>query len=297
MSRHLIQLCKIPILAATLGMLASCAGTVDQPSGPAPDRSSLSGNGPYQIRAYQSAPVPEQYASATIYYPLDKPSAMGGVAIAPGYTERQRHINWWGGRLASHGFAVLVLDTNDPEAPPEQRAAALTAAVDTLRAENDRRESPLFERLDPQRMAVMGHSMGGGGALLAADRNNDALAAALALTPWQPDGSFAGIAVPTLIIAGENDRIAPVAEHAWPHFQSLPAGTPRAYLEVASGDHFIGNNRAEYLHPLMSRYAVAWLKRHVDGDQRYHPFIHGEPVNRDSSRFSRLVTEPGESSE
>ena len=62
---------------------------------------------------------------------------IGGVAIAPGFTEEQRHIDWWGPRLASHGYAVLILDTNEPRDRPDVRADALIAAVGVLKAENN----------------------------------------------------------------------------------------------------------------------------------------------------------------
>lgn len=300
MSRHfscssrsrLSRLYRSGLAAIAALFLAGCANTTMQ--GPEPERNDLVGSGPYQIRAYQSAPVPDEYAAATIYYPLDADSSVGGVAIAPGYTEAQRHINWWGGRLASHGFAVIVIDTNSPDDRPQARADGLMAAIETLRNENDRAGGPLFQRLASDRMAVMGHSMGGGGALLAADQHSGELLASIPFTPWQPEGGFSETTVPTLIMAGEQDRIAPVAEHASVHFQSLPEGTPRVYMEVAGGDHFIANNRSGYLHPLLSRYAVAWLKLYVDGDERYEPFIYGEIAEQDTTRFSRYITEAAE---
>ena len=91
---------------------------------------------------YTDFPDVPEFGDATIYYPLDTPESIGGVAIAPGYTERQSHIEWWGPRLASHGYAVLVLDTNDRRNRPDLRADALIAAVITLRAENTRSGSP-----------------------------------------------------------------------------------------------------------------------------------------------------------
>lgn len=273
-------------------ILAACAGTAP-PTGPEPTVESLSRSGPHEIRAYISAPVPEEYARATIYYPLETDELIGGVAISPGYTQSQRHINWWGSRLATHGYAVLVLDTNTLEDRPEARGAALDAGIEVLRNESDREDSPLHGRIDVRRMAVMGHSMGGGGALASAKRNDARVAAAIPFTPWYPDGDFSDTEVPTMIMAGETDRIAPVAEHAWPLFQSLPEATPRVYLEIAGGNHFIGNNMSQRWHPVLSRYAIAWLKIHMDGDERYRRFIEGEiPENDARHFFSRYITLP-----
>jgi hypothetical protein len=43
------------------------------------------------------------------------------------FTEKQCHINWRGSLLARHGYAVIILDTNDPRERREARAEALMA--------------------------------------------------------------------------------------------------------------------------------------------------------------------------
>ncbi|MGQ9425118.1 alpha/beta hydrolase family protein [Gilvimarinus sp. F26214L] len=257
---------------------------------PAPTADYLSGDGVYQVESYTDLPDAPEYAEATVYYPADKTEPFGAVAIAPGFTETQDAIDWWGPRLASHGYAVLIFNTNQPRDYPILRADGLIAAIEVLHDENSRSGSPLRGKLDTDRMAVMGHSMGGGGALLAAHGHSDRVRAAIPFTPWQPDADFSGITVPTLVIAGETDRIAKVAEHAWPHYQAIPDSTTKVYLEFAGGNHFIGNSARSNLdvHPQMGRYAIAWLKLHVDGDSAYAPFIFGDVPNQDKDILSRF---------
>ncbi len=272
--------------------LLSCTGTSQMSTANGgPTAESLSHSGSFQIRAYTSMPDAPEYADATIYYPINTVAPIGGVVVAPGFTERQRHINWWGSFLATHGYAVLILDSNDVRESPEVRALALMAGVRTLREENQRRDSPLFSKLDTTKTAIMGHSMGGGGVLLAANAYSNELSAAIPLTPWQPDGNFGDITVPTLIIAGEVDSIAPVADHAWPHYQSLATETQRAFLELKDGDHFIANSAAQTTHPLVGRYALAWLKLQMDGDERYRQFFSGKLQRADSRMLSRYELE------
>jgi triacylglycerol lipase len=278
---------------ALLPLVAACA-TAGRPSaGPgAVDVAALDGYGPLEVRRYADFPDAPEFAGATIYYPAEAPGLLGGVAIAPGFTEEQRHISWWGPRLASHGYAVLLLDTNDPREPPSARAAALVAGVRLLRAEGRREASPLFGRIDPDKMAIMGHSMGGGGALLAANEHSDEIRAVIPFTPWEPESSLDGVRAPTLILAGSDDTVAEVADHAWRHFGLIPEATPKVYLEVAGGSHFIADTDRGSDLPTLGRYALAWLKLYVDGDERYRGALYGTLPPADAAKFSRYITNP-----
>ena len=277
-------------LSFTLGMLL-VSGASGQ-GGPAPTIASLSGDGVYEVMTYTDFPDAQEFGDATIYYPVATPAAIGGVAVAPGFTEQQRHINWWGPRLASHGYAVLVLDTNERREQPDLRADALIAAVRILRAENGRNGSPLSGRIDVGKMAIMGHSMGGGGTLIAAHEHSDEIQAAIPFTPWQPDGVFDGITVPTLVMAGSADRIARVEDHACPHFLSIPDSTTKVYMEIEGGTHYIADSERGPDLATVGRYGIAWLKLYLDGDERYRDFIYGEHHETDMAKFSRYVANP-----
>lgn len=260
------------------------------------DRESLGRPGPYQVAYYSDLPDVPEYGAATMYFPANKAQTFGGVAIAPGFTETRENIDWWGDHLASHGFAVLILDTNQPRDDPAMRAEALMAAVQVIRGENSRMGSALRGKIETDRMAIMGHSMGGGGTLLAANAHGDQLKAAIPFTPWLPDADFNNVAVPTLLIAGETDNIAKVSEHAWPHFQTLPDSIPRIYLEIRDGNHFIANSTVdnERMNPnidvydLVGSMSVAWLKLFVDEDERYREIVFGEMQDADMARLSKL---------
>ncbi len=288
----LYRLSRLPAFMLLALLFAACSTSVTNRTGdPNISIASLSADGPYAVRAYTSFPEVGEFADATIYYPLDAETPVGGVAVSPGFTELQRAINWWGPRLASHGFAVLILDTNEPRDSPELRAEALISAVRLLKAENSRPDSPLNGRIDVNKMAIMGHSMGGGGTLIAANNYSDEIQAAIPFTPWQPEGDFSQITVPTLVIAGAADRIAAVSDHAWPHYQSLPHSTTRVYLEVAGGNHFLANSSGPDLSTI-GRYGIAWLKLYLDGDERYRDFIYGEAQKVDTGKFSRYIANP-----
>ena len=291
MMRRPAQASLLTVLAILLVSCATDGPGVSQ--GPPPTIASLSGDGAYRIMTYTDFPDAPEFGDATVYYPVDTPGPIGGVAISPGWTERQRHISWWGPRLASHGYAVLILDTNDARRDqPEERAEALIAAVRILRGENDRAGSPLRGRIDAGKMAIMGHSMGGGGTLIAANNYPDEIQAAIPFTSWQPDGDFDRITAPTLVMAGSADRVAAVADHAWPHYQSIPESTAKVFMEIDGGSHYIGDTTRGTDLATIGRYGIAWLKLYLDGDERYESFIYGAEAEADRDKFSRYLISP-----
>ena len=277
--------------ASVFTLLYSLSLAADSPPSPA----MLEKPGPFTVGTYTDFPAVTEFKAGTIYYPQNKASGIGGVAISPGFVEAQENMSWWGPHLASHGFAVLTLDTNELRDQPDVRANALMAAIGILRGENNRDGSPLEGKIDTEKMAIMGHSMGGGGTLLAASANSATLKAAIPFTPWLREGSYDNITIPTLIIAGEIDRIAPKDQHAWPMYQKLADDLPRMYLEIKGGNHFIANTDTEGerlspnidVHDLVGRMGLAWLKLYVDGDESYRSILFGELSGNDSERLSR----------
>jgi len=209
--------------------------------------------------------------------------------VAPGFTEAQNAISGWGQFLASHAFVVLTLDTNTGFDQPQQRADALMAAIGTLTQENQRSGSPVAGKIDTTRFVIMGHSMGGGGTLIAANTNSSKLKAAVPLTPWSSaPNAFPNVTVPTLIVAGQNDAIAGANQHAFPFYQSIPGSTKKAYIELAGGDHFVANNPigATPASKAVARHGLSWIKLHADGDTRYRALLQQDPA---FSRFQSTL--------
>ena len=238
--------------------------------GPDPTATAIERNGPF---AYASTVVADSatpgFGAATIYHPTDTTlPRLGGVAVAPGYTETQSAVAWFGPRLASHGFVVITFDTLSPYDQPAARGDQLLAALDYLTG-----ASAVAGRVDATRLAVMGHSMGGGGSLEAV-KKRPALQAAIPLTPWHTDKTWPEPTTPTLVVGAENDSIAPVSTHAEPFYTSLTAAQEKAYLELNRASHSATNSD----NAPTSRYSVAWLKRFVDNDARYDQFLCPPPA-------------------
>nr|WP_020545329.1 lipase [Nonomuraea coxensis] len=206
------------------------------------------------------------FGGGVIYYPTDtSQGTFGAIAISPGYTATWSSLAWLGPRIASHGFVVIGIETNTIYDQPASRGRQLLAALDYL---TQRSSTTIRSRIDSSRLAVAGHSMGGGGTLEAAN-DRPSLQAAVPIAPWNLTKTWSGIRVPTMIIGGQTDSIAPVATHSQPFYTSIPASSEKAYLELAGASHFF----PQTTNTTMAKSMVAWLKRWVDDDTRYDPFL------------------------
>lgn len=217
--------------------------------------------GPFAV-AKVSVPAGNGFGGGTITYPTDTSQGkFGAVAVSPGFTGPESSIAWLGPRLASHGFVVITISTNTLFDQPDSRGAQLLAALDYVT-----KAGSVRDRVDPTRLAVMGHSMGGGGALYAAAQR-PALKAAVPLLAWSNTKWWTSVKVPTMVVGAENDLIASVGSHSEPFYQSL--GGEKAYLEMNDAGHFAVN----FPSATVGKFTVSWLKRFVDSDTRYDQFL------------------------
>ena len=213
------------------------------------------------------------YGDATIYYPTNAAPPFASVAIVPGFFATQSSVEEWGPFLATHGIVTIIIDTNSVFDNPDNRADGLIDALETMRQENTRNTSPLFGDLDITKFAVMGWSMGGGGAQLAASLDPN-LKAVIALAPWlsSPNSNDLNHSVPVLILSGENDTTAPVNNHADVHYNLTPATTDKMIFEVANGNHSIANDPAN-VQGEIGQYGLAWLQYYLLDDSCYCPLV------------------------
>ncbi|PWR09075.1 triacylglycerol lipase [Micromonospora acroterricola] len=231
--------------------------------GPAPTAASIAATtGPFAV-ASVSVPRGNGFGGGVIYYPTStSQGTFGGVAISPGLNGTWAGIAWLGPRLASQGFVIFGIETNNLNDSPASRGTQLLAALDFLT-----RSSSVRTRVDASRLAVAGHSMGGGGALSAA-LQRPSLQAAIGNAPHLPSGSLATDRVPTLIYAMQNDTLV-TPSRLTSLYNSMPATTERAYIEVAGAGHnYIGQPSTT-----LARTMIPWLKIFVDNDARYSQFL------------------------
>jgi dienelactone hydrolase len=262
----------VAVVLVTVGLLTGpdpASAETEYRRGPDPTETSVTAAvGPF---ATASTSVPASvtgFGGGLIYYPTDtSQGAFGAVAVAPGFLGSSANYTWMGPRLASQGFVVFLINTDSRLDQPPSRGDQLLAALDYLVT-----SSSVRSRIDPGRLAVAGHSMGGGGTLEAAT-DRPGLQAAIPLQPWHSTKSWPNVQVPTMIIGAENDTTAPVAQHAEPFYESIPATTEKAYLELNGADHRVSTagDTTE------AKFMIVWLKRYVDNDTRYEQFICPNP--------------------
>jgi dienelactone hydrolase len=262
------------VVAVLVGVNHSAASAVEL--GPDPTVASITAaRGPFAT-ATASAPVGNGFGGGTVYYPTDA-GTYGAIVTLPGFLNAGSVMAPYGQRLASHGFVVLVANTNTVLDFPAQRATEGLAALDWLT-----QRSPVANRTDPGRQAIMGYSMGGGGTLAATQRR-PSLKAAVGLAPWNIGTSYTGDRVPTMIVTCTGDVLATPATMGRPWYNQFSG--PKAAFEMTAGNHGC---------PLMSAQAIGnrvlvWMKRFVDDDMRYQQFLCPQPVAAPGSTDWRIA--------
>ncbi|NLW63611.1 MAG: hypothetical protein GX052_05860, partial [Syntrophomonadaceae bacterium] len=118
-----------------------------------------SGNGPYSYSTYQ---LPGWSHGATVYYPTNASAPFSGIVFCPPYTGTQIMFRDWGPFFASHGIVLVTMDTSSILISVDERAVEQRTVLNLLKAENSRSGSPLYQKLDTDRVGAMGWSMGGG---------------------------------------------------------------------------------------------------------------------------------------
>lgn len=277
-------------LACTFLMPGAHASSYE--NGPSPTAALLAAeSGPYSTATYKISSTTakaEGYGGATVHYPSATAAGetFGVVVMVPGFLAFQAVYDWLVKRVASHGFVVINMDTLGRADYPDERAQQAAQALRHVSSLAQSGQTPFSRVADTSRQAIIGNSMGGGGALSAAVAD-PSLKAVVALQPWHTTKNFAGVASPTLIVACEKDSIAPNDTHSDVFYTSLGSTVPRAEIEMRGAGHLCATFLASKAQKAtMGKSSVAWLKRFVDNDQRYDSLVKGGINQGEFSRFT-----------
>lgn len=206
------------------------------------------------------------YFGATVYYPTNATPPYASIAIVPGFSASPDSVEQWGPFYASHGIVTIIIGTNSIFDFPEARAEALLDALETLREENTRNDSPLLGAIDEDKFAVSGHSMGGGGAQRAAVLDNS-IKGVVALCPWLPNPDL-DHSSPVVIFSGQDDAVAPPGIHANIHYDNTPNSTNKLLFEIENGDHSVANT-PDGGNTSVGKIALSWFNLYVAQNDCY----------------------------
>ena len=174
--------------------------------------------------------LPEGYEKSTNHWPL--------ILYLHGGSARGNDI----GQMKKMGLTEKV--EADPKVPfivvsPQCRPGEIWTDVDALAAVLD--DVARTHRIDPDRVYVTGHSMGGRGALYIAYKMPDRFAAIVSLGVYSPITAWAGklATVPLWLFHGRNDQFTPLKEvEELVHAIEAAGGHPQLSV-LPERDHYI----------------------------------------------------------
>ncbi len=263
-----------PMVLALAGASTAWADTATW-KGPAPTDAWISAKGPFALGTSR-LPSSSAYGSATtVYHPTDRSVGRYGlVVLCPGFVSSASLYAGIAQQIASHGFVVAVVSTKSLFDQPKARGEQLVAVMKAVIAQNAVQAVPYAGLVDTHRVAFMGHSAGGAGTFYAAATRPE-LKALVGLMAGEPSTNltpFAGIRIPTLVLTAENDALA----NSWskPYYESLDGSYPATWVEIAGANHLsLWTTASTASQARVGKYALAWVKRFLDEDTRYTPFV------------------------
>ena len=219
-----------------------------------------------------------EYADATLYYPIGAQIPLTSIIIGPGWSGSGEDMWEWAHLFASHGFIAVTIDYNDSvNESHQERAEAMLDLIETVKQENTRSDSPVFDQIDINEFAAAGYSLSGGVVQLVAVLDST-LDAVIALNPTIIIEDCDGCAnydycicllpehldhnVPVLIISGENE-IDELPDYegllGFDQYMNTPETTIKMLYEVAYGNHGSANPALESVR----NKAINWVKYHL----------------------------------
>lgn len=170
------------------------------------------------------------------------------IVFAHGFSAFRRQSASYAQHLASHGYVVASPDFPGTTltAPGGARLyglldqpADVSFIIDALLVKSADGESPLGGTIEPEAIAMTGHSLGGLTAMLTAfgERADGRIDAILPISPpacFLPADFSEARHVPTMVVGGANEQIV---SPSWIAYAYEIAPTPKYFVSIAGADH------------------------------------------------------------
>ena len=277
-------------------------------------------NGPYEytyLTESDGLQSSDLYSSGFLYYPVDASPPYKSVVLIDAFGSEPGLINW-AQFYASHGYVAMSignLDENLRDSNSDwdymDRAVALLSAIETVKSENQRQISPLFNMIDTSSFAVSGYSTSGGGAHTALTIDST-LKTGILLNPavafldsvnCPAESDYYCLIeehlnhdIPVLIFAGENEYnelVTPdddIYDSMWalPQYEHVPDDTDKLYFESANEGH----SSSVVPSGIVGKQAIFWLNYYMNDDESYCDSIVTQPDGV-SSFLTSIVCDQG----
>jgi hypothetical protein len=276
--KKLTALRCVPIACAAL--LQGCfGGGGNDDNDDTPSSQALTNPGSYEVCSYEDGLDDDRYASAIITYPCDlRDGPYPATTLTGGFTNTKEQMTWLSEFVTTHGYIVITMTPTNTLLNPPIWANAQHGGFDMLSIENQRIDSPVYNRVDVNNRNLMGFSMGGGGVLLAASEMGgagNAPTSAIALASWlgKDNPEYADISSPTLILGSESDTIAVNSEKYYP---LLPQDIERgiAMFSIAGHTDWM-NDGDEDLQKRFRTLVTAFLEIQLKDDTTAYSYFDG----------------------
>ena len=195
---------------------------------------------------YQDPARSNRSIETEIYYPAisagDNTDVANGqfpiIAFGHGFVMSvSSYENIWTA-LAPLGYIVAMPTTEGGAPSHADFGMDLAFLITKIKSEGANSSSPFYQKVG-ETSAVMGHSMGGGSSFLACGNNTVPtvmVTFAAAVTDPSSVTAAANVTIPTLVISGGDDCVAPPNDHQIPMYNAL-ASSCKTYISIANGGH------------------------------------------------------------
>ena len=189
-----------------------------------------------------------------VYYPATSagdnttaldPASLGlngfpAIAVGHGFVIGAANYDIIAEQLIPFGFIVALVNTETGFAPSHENFGLdLAFVTHALQQESLSSTSLLYNIVSQEREAVIGHSMGGGAAWLAA-ASDPLIDAVVGLAPAETNPSAiaaaASVNCNVLVFSGSDDSVTPPADNHQPIFDGTNAGC-KTFVSLTGGSH------------------------------------------------------------
>ena len=214
-------------------------------------------------------------ASALIVYPCNIDSIdgpIGATTLSGGIYNTKEDMYWIAEYLRDEGDLIVIAMSASNNTTVNSYEKAQKAGVNILKELNRTSGNQIYQKVG--KIAVMGWSMGGAGALHTANDMGDEISAAIALAPWNAY-NLSGISVPTAILVGGADVVAPPTM-ALNTYRSLP-DVPKSFAKIDGKSHQYWKNNSNG-GETGKIYILSWLKYYLSDDDSYYDTLMSPPL-------------------